>query len=289
MELEGPAEFKLSLGAKIAIFGTVGLAIVVAAVIVVYNVMFPTLRFPAPSGKFKAERIGMFANADYTKVVDAAKDTPGDGADDILALMTRYKQKQAEIANNRRSGGSTERDVTEQLTILVEQGKDVDVGASVPLPVAAELLSAADKKDFTSAKLMDVKEIEWRDPPEITAFECISMAGSVEAMIASKRGDAAKAESIYRAIILVGRRLRDSGERVWVQQLGLDMQLQATTGLRELWGEKSPEKDNAAKDYANAVYKTRITFSNNFAMDRTLNKWDVGDLVMIARDHPERA
>ncbi|MCG3178840.1 MAG: hypothetical protein BIFFINMI_01170 [Phycisphaerae bacterium] len=220
---------------------------------------------------------------DITGIVEAPKGQAGDGAEDIHKAMAAYETK-------KRADSDLDRKL-----------KPINPGALPPtmippLEIADLLESAADKQGFNLyPRYFPVNQLEWRRSQKFNmALDRVASAAIIEAARWAGRGEQGRerARSILRAVLILGHNLATRPDvRVWTQELGVRIESVAAEHLAWLYGQMG-RADEAAKarsfrDLAEDT-RTRInrTASSMFAAQ---NKWKPGDLILVARKHPDRA
>lgn len=267
------------------------IAVVMVAIVALAAWLLLRPKAPSPSGKIDAKPIVLAV--EVSTVVTPPTGASGNGAADIHEAITEFQRKQEQIETRRR-GGAMDVSAEDLADVLDQFWIDQTKAGVLPFKSADKVLAAADKSEFKYYEgFVDPKSLEWRQPARrLTALEWTLKAALLEGRQIKRRGDKEKAEKIFRAVLLVGRRLADDTHvRVWTQIEGLNGQVLAAVELGNLYQETNQvEKAQTALSYSQAADRVFRQVNEKFGMlCQKVNKWDPGDLLLIAADHPDRA
>lgn len=288
MELKDAPDQGLSTSNKIILFGAMGAVVVAVAGYVVTKALFGVKPLPGPCCKILLDPVRMVG--DYSAFMAGPSGQPGDGADDVVKLIERFRTT-AEQVEKERMNSSGERPLVEQIDSFDDLHPTVDAGTAAPFKAADDLIAAMDKKDFDCSKLRDIKAIDWRDDDDPKAVPNVKVgeAALIEARIAAAR-DVDRAIAICRAVVLLGIRMTESQERVMIRVDGCSMQRFGAELMSELFKQKGEaEKAAAAHKYAVTSLGNQAAVSKAVGVCHVIRGFHIGDIVAIARTHPDRA
>jgi len=260
-------------------------ALVVAAGVIIFLVWGTG---PRPSGKFKVDRIAI--NEDPWQLADKPA-ADGDGAADIAAAIKSFDARQAEIDKD--LSRSSLDNLYERVARLYANPGKLSVATTLPWRSAEFVLASSAKTKFNLEQQVRMPPLEWRWPKTFCQkLEAIALAAIIEGRMAEKRNRPDEAERIYKAVLIYGVRLAENRARVYYQLEGLSAQAEAADALARLYREKKDaDKSKAAESYMTAAQETlaRAREGTFFPVFQHVNKWNVGDLLMFAENHPDPA
>ena len=258
---------------------------------------------PKPSGKFTVSPIPL--PAEPWALVDRPGSSAGDGAEDVAKAAANFRQASEDLVKSRRSRGgeASAADLDDQIRAAYDSPEKFATSGP-PFPCADLLIAAADKKDFDldSKFAGDLLKYHIQTLDLDVAMECMSKAALTEAALALAKGDKAKAQSIARAVMILGVRLTQDKASIWLRRDGLDAQAMAAGALAQIFeGSDKPDQAKAAQEYAGKAFKARAAqdrIFNALFYDRVeWNKkpeksradWCCGDYLLFARKHEDTA